>query len=165
MMVTEIHADNIYSSLSSASWSAMLKYRSSYTLLSLFDAITRSQSLTLCFLRYFFVRYFKYLFDIATSDEIITLVFSRVTDTESPKTPVLPSTLILSCRNFSNDEISMILSSTGLEQSITKLNAFLPFGAITFVFDDMNSFLLFLSSLLIFFLLLLIYFVLLPLPC
>ncbi len=30
-------------------------------LLSLFDAITRSQSLTLCFLRYFFVKYLRYL--------------------------------------------------------------------------------------------------------
>jgi len=72
-------------SSSSPSLSAMLKYLSSYTLqctallstyqhqssgedkmptcylLSLFDAITRSQSLTLCFLRYFFVKYLRYL--------------------------------------------------------------------------------------------------------
>ena len=30
-------------------------------LLSLLDAITRSQSRTLCFFRYFFVRYLRYL--------------------------------------------------------------------------------------------------------
>lgn len=39
----------------------MLKYLSSYTFLSLFDAITRNQSRTLCFFKYFFVKYFKYL--------------------------------------------------------------------------------------------------------
>jgi len=49
-------------SSSSASWSAMLKYRNSYTFLSLLEAITRSQSLTLCFFKYFFVKYFKYLY-------------------------------------------------------------------------------------------------------
>lgn len=30
-------------------------------LLSLLDAMTRSQSLTLCFFRYFFVKYLRYL--------------------------------------------------------------------------------------------------------
>ena len=49
-----------YSS-SSASLSAMLKYLSSYTFLSLLEAITRSQSRTLCFLRNFFVKYLRYL--------------------------------------------------------------------------------------------------------
>lgn len=39
----------------------MLKYLSSYTVLSLLEAITRSQSRTLCFFRYFLVRYFRYL--------------------------------------------------------------------------------------------------------
>ena len=39
----------------------MLKYLSSYTFLSLFEEITRSQSRTLCFFRYFFVKYFRYL--------------------------------------------------------------------------------------------------------
>lgn len=41
--------------------------------------------------------------------------------------PVLLSTLILSVRNFSNSPIFMILSSTGLEQSMTKVvDFFLP---------------------------------------
>lgn len=47
-----------YSS-SSPSLSAMLKYRSSYVLRSLLCAMTRSQSRTLCFLRYFLVRYLR----------------------------------------------------------------------------------------------------------
>jgi len=51
--------NSLYSSSSSASSEAMLKYLSSYTLRSLLDAITRSQSRTLCFLRNFFVRYLR----------------------------------------------------------------------------------------------------------
>lgn len=35
------------------------------------------------------------------------------------------------CRNFSNDAISMILSSTGLEQSTTKVVAFFRRAALT----------------------------------
>lgn len=43
----------------------------------------------------------------------LTLVLSLATLTCSPSTPALPSTLILSIRNFSKEAISMILSSTG----------------------------------------------------
>ena len=39
----------------------MLKYLSSYTFLSLLEAITRSQSRTLCFFKNFFVKYLRYL--------------------------------------------------------------------------------------------------------
>lgn len=41
--------------------------------------------------------------------------------------PVFPFTLILSIKNFSKAAISMMLSSTGLEQSMTKLKVFLAF--------------------------------------
>jgi hypothetical protein len=51
-----------FQSSSSPSFSAMLKYLNSYTLRSLLDAITRSQSLTLCFFKYFFVKYLRYLY-------------------------------------------------------------------------------------------------------
>ena len=50
----------------------MLKYLNSYTFLSLFEAITLNQSLTLCFFRYFLVRYFKYLLLMADSEETVT---------------------------------------------------------------------------------------------
>lgn len=47
--------------------------------------------------------------------------------------PALPSTLIFSWRNFSKDAISMILSSTGLEQSMTKTcDFFLALGPVGF---------------------------------
>ena len=68
-----------YSSFSSASWSAMLKYLNSYTLLSLLEAITRSQSRTLCFFRYFLVKYFKYLFEKGSSAWTVIFAFSRET--------------------------------------------------------------------------------------
>jgi hypothetical protein len=52
----------------------------------------------------------------------VTLVFSRETVMESPRFPALPpATLMRSCRNFSSEAMSMILSSTGLVQSITNV--------------------------------------------
>ncbi|WVZ67055.1 hypothetical protein U9M48_016194 [Paspalum notatum var. saurae] len=55
------------------------------------------------------------------SEVTVTLVLSRETVTESPRLPALPpATLMRSCRNFSSEAISMILSSTGLVQSIVK---------------------------------------------
>jgi len=101
----------IYSSASSPP-SAMLKYLNSYTFLSLFEAITLNQSLTLCFFKYFFVKYFKYLFDIADSEETVTEFLSELTVTWSPSAPALPCTLIRSVKNCSNDEMSMIASLT-----------------------------------------------------
>jgi hypothetical protein len=65
----------------------MLKYLSSYTDLSLLEAITRSQSLTLCFFKNFLVRYLRYLLDIGISLVTVTLVLSLDTLTLSPKTP------------------------------------------------------------------------------
>uniref|UniRef100_A0A7C8YS70 Uncharacterized protein n=1 Tax=Opuntia streptacantha TaxID=393608 RepID=A0A7C8YS70_OPUST len=107
----------------------MLKYLNSYTLRSLLEAMTRSQSLTLCFFKYFFVKYFKYLLEKLESEVTMILFLSRVMVTESPRLPALPPTLILSWRNFSREAISMILSSTGFEQSIVKVAPFfLPFG-------------------------------------
>ena len=90
----------------------MLKYLNSYTFLSLFEAITLNQSLTLCFFKYFFVRYFKYLLLMADSEETVTEFLSEDTETASPKAPALPPTLIRSVRNCSNDAMSMMASST-----------------------------------------------------
>src|SRR5574337_575646 len=97
--------------------------------MSLFEAISRSQSCTFCFFRYFFVKYFKYLFEKLLSEVTVILLFSRVTETASPKAPALPPTLILSRRNFSKEAMSIILSSTGFEQSIVKVTPFFfPLG-------------------------------------
>merc|ERR1719313_2762291 len=64
--------------------------------------------------------------------------------TESPNTPALPFTLTRSLRNFSKEPISMILSSTGLAQSRTKVFVFFfclfaPFGAILALNDTKPS--------------------------
>ncbi|KVH94518.1 hypothetical protein Ccrd_003454 [Cynara cardunculus var. scolymus] len=66
----------------------------------------------------------RYLFEKLLSEVTEILFFSRVIVTESPRLPALPPTLILSCRNFSSDAISMILSSTGFPQSMTKVAPF-----------------------------------------
>lgn len=94
----------VYSS-SSPSFSAMLKYLSSYTLRSLLEAITRSQSLTLCFLRYFFVRYFRYLLDIGISDVTTILNFSLDTFTESPSTPMQTKGQVLRQSNSKQTDV------------------------------------------------------------
>ncbi len=44
--------------------------------------------------------------------------------TVSPNTPAFPATLIRSCKNFSKEVMSMILSSTGFPQSMVKVCAF-----------------------------------------
>mmetsp|Transcript_3572 Transcript_3572/g.12949 ORF Transcript_3572/g.12949 Transcript_3572/m.12949 type:complete len:218 (+) Transcript_3572:265-918(+) len=69
---------------------------------------------------------------------------SLVMVTESPNTPALPFTLTRSLRNFSKEPISMILSSTGLAQSRTKVFVFFfclfaPFGAILALNDTKPS--------------------------
>ena len=71
----------------------------------------------------------RYRLERLLSEVTTILLFSRVTVTESPRAPALPPTLIRSWRNFSSDATSMILSSTGLEQSIVNVAPFfLPFG-------------------------------------
>jgi len=62
----------------------------------------------------------KYRLEKLLSEVTVILLFSRVTVTVSPRAPAFPPTLILSWRNFSREAISMILSSTGLAQSMTK---------------------------------------------
>ena len=54
-------------------------------------------------------------------ESAVTVIFplAVVMETASPRAPGLPPTLIRSWRNFSSVAISMILSSTGLEQSST----------------------------------------------
>ncbi len=44
--------------------------------------------------------------------------------TVSPNTPAFPATLMRSCKNFSKEVMSMILSSTGFPQSMVKVCAF-----------------------------------------
>ena len=59
-------------------------------------------------------------------ESAVTVIFplSFVMETESPRAPGLPPTFIRSWRNFSSVAISMISSSTGLEQSITNATPF-----------------------------------------
>jgi len=110
----------IYSSSSSPSSSSnsTLKNLNSYTPFEV--EITLSQSLKLCFLRNFFVRYFKYR-PLNFAPLATTTIFpsSRVIERSSPRLPVRPSTLILSWRNFSNADGSKILSFVGADASRT----------------------------------------------
>lgn len=84
-------------------------------------ATTYKNYLRLCFLRYFLVKYFKYLFEKAILADTVTLAASAVTVTFAPRFPTLPSTLILCLKNSTKFVVLKTLSSTGLEQSIEKL--------------------------------------------
>ena len=84
-------------------------------------AITYKNSLKLCFLRYFLVKYFKYLFENGMFAETVSLLASLVTLTWSPKLPTFPLTLILPFKNSAKLLVLKTLSSTGFEQSIEKL--------------------------------------------
>ena len=121
-----------YSSSSSASSLTTLKNRNSYTPFEV--DTTRSQSRSCCFLRNFFVllrswailhviqaqynthRYFRYRPENSwcATTSILPSPCCDITIV-SPRLPVLPSTLIRSCRNFSNAETSKILSLAGWE--------------------------------------------------
>merc|ERR1719187_2134465 len=112
----------IYSlSSSSSSDSSLLiwKYLSSYA--SLAEATTRSQSRRLFFLRYFLVRYLRYLLEKGMSEVRTILVFTRSITSSLPKLLVLPPTLILSWRYFSKSAQFMMPSSTGWVQSMKSL--------------------------------------------
>ena len=106
-----------HSSAASSCW--MLKYLISYVFLSL--AITYKNYLRLCFLRYFLVRYLRYLLENGTVDPTLTLDPSSAILIWSPSFPVLPLTLILWRRYSAKFEVIKTLSSTGFEQSIAKL--------------------------------------------
>lgn len=69
--------------------------------MDLFVAITCNQSLSCCFFKYFFVKYFRYRFEKGSTAVTWIFVLSLVMVTWSPRLPALPLTLILSCRNFS----------------------------------------------------------------
>ncbi len=97
----------------------MLKYLMVYAFFPV--ATTYKNSLRLCFFKYFFVKYFKYLFENAMLALTLSLAPSVVTLTWSPKFPILPLTLILSLRNSAKLEVLKTLSSTGFEQSMEKL--------------------------------------------
>lgn len=83
--------------------------------------MTYKNSLKLCFLRYFLVKYFKYLFESGMLAETVTFDPSDPTLTLSPKFPTLPSTFILAFKNSAKLLVLKTLSSTGFEQSIEKL--------------------------------------------
>lgn len=85
----------VYSlSSSSPSCSELIwKYLNSYESFEL--ATTLNQSLRLCFFRYFFVKYLKYLFEKGMSLLMVILFLFFSTDTSLPKFPHLPFTLIL----------------------------------------------------------------------
>ena len=71
----------------------------------------------------------RYRLEKLLSEVTVILLLSRVTVTESPRAPALPPTLMRSWRNFSSEAMSMILSSTGLAQSMVKVAPFfLPLG-------------------------------------
>lgn len=97
----------------------MLKYLIWYPVFPV--AMTYKNSLKLCFLRYFLVKYFKYLFENGTLAVTVILLASLATLTCSPKLPTLPSTFILAFKNSAKLVVLKTLSSTGLEQSIEKL--------------------------------------------
>ncbi len=65
-----------------------------------------------------------HLFENAFSEVTLILFFSLVMVTVSPNTPAFPATLMRSCKNFSKEVMSMILSSTGFPQSMVKVCAF-----------------------------------------
>jgi hypothetical protein len=92
--------------------------------------MTRSQSRRLFFLRYFFVRYFKYLLEKGGWAETVSLACWREMLTLFPKTPVLPLTFTRSWRNFSKMAGSRRPSSTGAERFKVnfKVWAFFPRG-------------------------------------
>merc|ERR1719483_856510 len=90
-------------------------------MLSLAEATTRSQSLRLFFLRYFLVKYLRYLLEKGTSEVRAIFVFCLSMVNSLPKLLVLPPTLIRSWRYFSKSAQFMIPSSTGWVQSMKSL--------------------------------------------
>merc|ERR1719187_103733 len=112
----------IYSlSSSSSSDSSLLIWKYLSSRASLADATTLSQSLRLFFLRYFLVRYLRYLLEKGMSEVRQILVLTRSITNSLPKLLVLPPTLILSCRYFSKSAQFMMPSSTGWVQSMNSL--------------------------------------------
>merc|ERR1719323_2420139 len=96
--------------------------------------MTCKKSRNCCFFKYFLVKYFKYLLENGSSALTEIFDFSRLILTLSPKFPVFPLTLILSLKNCSNLDGSMMLSRTGCSQSTTKVvTTFLALEAVFFL--------------------------------
>lgn len=112
--IEKVYETTITHSAASSLW--ILKYLSSYWFL--FVATTLRYSFKSCFLRYFLVKYFKYLLLKGTVDCTLMFDESLLTVTELPKLPGLPSTLILCLRKFSKSFKTMTLSSMGSLQLI-----------------------------------------------
>lgn len=82
------------------------------------EATTYKNSLRLCFLRYFLVRYLRYLLEKLISALTATFLSSLLTLTDSPRWPVLPPILMRALRNSAKLVVLKTLSSTGFEQSM-----------------------------------------------
>ncbi|KAM3128667.1 hypothetical protein pb186bvf_019235 [Paramecium bursaria] len=94
-----LYGNNIYYSHFSASSQAMSKYLTLQV--SLLTALTQRQSLRLSYLRYFFVKYLRYLFENGIDDAKTTLASPSTFRVISyPKAPVFPLTLILVWRKL-----------------------------------------------------------------
>ena len=96
-----------------------------------------SQPPKLFFLRYFLVRYFKYLLENCFSETTMILFLKRSMWTTFPRFPVFPFTLTFSRRNCSKFPESKIPSSTGWVRS--KLNFQVDFlGFLSFFYRKVN---------------------------
>ena len=112
----------------------MLKYLIWYEVL--LEATTYKNSLRLCFLRYFLVRYLRYLLENAIDALTVTFFSSLLTLTESPSLAILPPIFILCLRYSANVAVLKTLSSTGFEQSIVKdltLSSTVSFLVVSFL--------------------------------
>lgn len=83
-------------------------------------ATTYKNSLRLFFLRYFLVRYLRYLLEKLVSALTVMRLSSLFTRITSPRRPVRPATLMRARRNSAKLAVLKTLSSTGLEQSMVK---------------------------------------------
>merc|ERR1719397_471360 len=97
-------------------------------------ATTRNQSRRLFFFKYFFVKYFMYLFESGRSATTLTLFF-KASKLICSILLSLPSTLIRASRNSLRSSTFMIPSSTGCVQSMLKDNVDFFFDA-RFAFND-----------------------------
>ena len=86
-------------------------------------ATTYRNSRSECFFRYFFVRYFRYLFESGTDDDTVTPFASLATFTSVERLPVLPPTFTFCLRKSAKAEVLKTLSSHGLRAVDGELEA------------------------------------------
>ena len=119
-------------SAASSFW--ILKYLSWYVFFVV--AMTLRNSFKSCFLRYFLVKYLRYLLESGIFDSHTIDSLSMVTVTELPRLFTLLSTLIWAYRNVSKSFRTITLSSIGSLQSMKYLSTcFFPLlPALPFAF-------------------------------